>query len=151
MADKTNIGMGFDDEMQSENIIINKIIDKPAKRAPYAIWDVRGTEYRLKLTAADITKLEQKYGRNLLLYLTEDGIPAVADMLTVIQASMRLYNHGMTFLAVQSLYDSFVEDGGDQNKLFGDVILPLLSVSGFFTRSQMEMLTQEMKDMDTNL
>ena len=147
MTDNT-IAMGFDDEMQGTAV---KTPDKPVKRAPYAIWEVAGKEYKLKLTAADITKLEQKYRRNLLLYLTDDGIPAIADMLTVIQASMRLYNHGMTFLDVQTLYDSYVDGGGDQNALMAEVLMPLLSVSGFFTQSQMEILDKEMRDLSTNL
>ena len=147
MTDNT-IAMGFDEEMQEEKTAIK---NKPAKRAPYAIWEVAGKEYKLKLTAADITKLEQKYRRNLLLYLTDDGIPAIADMLTVIQASMRLYNHGMTFLDVQSLYDSYVDEGGDQTALMADVLMPLLMVSGFFTQSQAEILNKEMEDLNTNL
>ena len=147
MTDNT-IAMGFDDEMQETAV---KVPDKPVKRAPYAIWEVAGKEYKLKLTAADITKLEQKYRRNLLLYLTDDGIPAIADMLTVIQASMRLYNHGMTFLDVQALYDSYIDEGGDQNALMADVLMPLLMVSGFFTQSQAEILNKEMKDLNTNL
>ena len=144
---------GFDDEMQV-------VQDTPAveitttirpKRRPYASWDVSGNEYKLKLTAQDITKLEQKYRRNLLLYLTDDGIPAVADMLTVIQAAMRTYHHGMSFLSVQELFDKYVEDGGDQSSLMAEVLMPLLSVSGFFTPSQEETLTAELKNLDTNL
>ena len=143
---------GFDDEMQSEPTQVSNAVELPkARRAPYAVWTVDGHEYKLKLTAVDITKLEQRYRRNLLLYLTDDGIPAIADMLTVIQAAMRLYNHGMTFLNVQNIYDKYVDEGGDQNKLLAEVLMPLLSVSGFFTQSQAETLAQEMKDLDTSL
>lgn len=151
MTDNKNIAMGFDAEMQMEELGPQTEPDKPAKRAPYSVWRVGGREYKLKLTAVDITKLEQKYRRNLLTYLMDDGIPAIADMLTVIQAAMRLYSHGMTFLDVQKLYDSFIEEGGDQNALFADVLLPLLSVSGFFTPNQAEAVGREMKDLDTNL
>ena len=86
---------GFDEEMVTSEAPTeqeNTIAFPKSKRAPYVIWSVSGQEFKLKLTAIDITKLEQRYRRNLLLYLTDDGIPAVADMLTVIQASMRLYN-----------------------------------------------------------
>ena len=148
-----NIGMGFDEEMTTEQTAeapANVIEFKP-KRAPYSAWTVGGKEYKLRLTAADIGKLEQRYRRNLLLYLTDDGIPALADMLTVIQAAMRTYHHGMTFLAVQSLYDEYVDSGGDQNSLMADVLMPLLGVSGFFTQNQVEILAQEMKSLDTNL
>ena len=148
----TDIDMtkGFDDELQAEEP--QEMIPKKAaaKRQPYAVWEICGVEYKLKLTAADIVKLEQRYRRNLLLYLTDDGIPAIADMLTVVQAAMRLYHHGMTFLAVQGLYDTYIEEGGDQTSFMADVLMPLLEVSGFFTQSQAEQLTQGMQELSTN-
>lgn len=153
MNDNIDFTQGFDTEMMKEEAQAmpeNTVEFKP-KRAPYAIWRVNGKEYKLRLTAVDISKLEQRYRRNLLIYLTDDGIPAVADMLTVIQAAMRTYHHGMTFLAVQGLFDAYVDEGGNQNKLMADVIMPLLAVSGFFTPSQEEVLTQEMKDIDSNI
>ena len=154
MANDIDYTKGFDEEMITDTApapLPENVVELKPKRAPYATWTVGGTEYKLRLTAVDISKLEQKYRRNLLLALTDDGIPPVADMLTVIQASMRTYHHGMTFLTVQSLYDQYVDEGGDQNNLMVDVILPLLSVSGFFTQSQAEMLAQEMKDIDSNI
>ena len=98
-----------------------------------------------------ICKLEQKYDKNLLLLITEEGIPPISVMLTVIQAAMQVYEHGITFVKVQDIYDRYVDEGGDQNKLMSDVIMPLLGVSGFFTKSQMEVLTNEMKDMENDL
>ena len=148
-----NIAMGFDEEMlKDEAAVVTEVRagSKP-KRAPYTIWEVGGAEYKLRLTTVDISKLEQKYRRNLLIYLLDDDIPAVSDMLTVIQAAMRTYHHGMTFLNVQGLYDQYVNEGGDQNKLMGDVLMPLLAVSGFFTQSQEEILTQEIKNLDSSL
>lgn len=141
---------GFDEEMVTADTPVSAVEEKP-RRAPYSVWKVGGVEYKLRLTAVNISKLEQRYRRNLLLYLTDDGLPAVADMLTVIQAAMSTHHHGMTFLKVQELYDSYIDGGGDQNKLFAEVLMPLLSVSGFFTQSQSEMLTQEMKDLDSNI
>lgn len=154
MTDNIDFTKGFDAEMAIDEpqakMPENAVEFKP-KRAPFATWTVGGKEYRLRLTAVDISKLEQRYRRNLLLYLTDDGLPAVADMLTVIQAAMRTYQHGMTFLAVQGLYDKYIDEGGDQNNLMAEVLMPLLAVSGFFTPSQEEMLAQEMKDLDTNM
>lgn len=148
MNDNVNIALGFDDEMMETD---HTEATKPARRAPYATWEVGGTEYKLKLTAEDIGNLERKYKRNLLIYLTDDGIPAIADMLTVIQAAMRTYHHGMTFLKVQSLYDTYVDEGGYQNELMTDVLIPLLEVSGFFTPNQAETLRREMKDINLNI
>lgn len=157
MTNDIDYTKGFDEEMvsDSQEKASGKVLEfEPAskpKRAPYAGWVVNHTEYKLKLTALDISKLEQRYRRNLLVYLTEDGLPAVSDMLTVIQAAMRFYHHGMTFLRVQELYDAYVAEGGDQTKLMGEVLMPLLSVSGFFTETQAEALAQEMQNLDTSI
>ena len=142
---------GFDEEIVAEKTAIENTAPKKTKRAPYATWVVGNNEYKMRLTAADISKLEARYRRNLLLYLTDDGIPPIADMLTVIQASMRSFHHGMTFTAVQGLYDEYVDEGGDQNKLMAEVLMPLLAVSGFFTPAQAEMLAEEMKDLNSNI
>lgn len=142
---------GFDAEMTEEPKEPENIIEFKPKRLPYAIWNVGDKEYKLRLAAQDITKLEQKYRRNLLLYLTDDGIPPVADMLTVIQAAMRTHHHGMKYLDVQRLFDEYVDEGGDQTNLMADVLMPLLSVSGFFTQDQAETITEDLKNLDTNI
>ena len=36
------------------------------KRSPFAIWEVGGKEYKLKLNTATITQLEAKYKTNLM-------------------------------------------------------------------------------------
>ena len=149
MDDKT---LGFDEEMMEETEKTENLVDfKKPKRRPFVVWQIGNEDYKLKLTASVITKLEQRFKRNLLLYLTEDGIPAVADMLTTIQAALQQYHHGMTFLKVQAMYDQYVDEGGDQNKLLAEVLMPLLAVSGFFTQSQAETLTEELKNLDTDI
>ena len=138
------------DEKKEEKVV--DITSAPKmKRKPFINWCVDDKDYRLKLTSSMICKLEQKYDKNLLLLITEEGIPPISVMLTVIQAAMQVYEHGITFVKVQDIYDKYVDEGGDQNKLMSDVIMPLLGVSGFFTKSQMEVLTNEMKDMENDL
>lgn len=126
-------------------------ITKPAtdKRARFVLWEVQdGEAYKLKLSSAAICKLEGKFKKNLLLVLTEPGVPAVSVMLTVIQAATLQYHHGLKFRKIQEAYDRYVSAGGDQMKLMTDIIMPLMGVSGFFTADQMEDLTEE---MNTNL
>ena len=149
-----NFEQGFDEEMGTEESKTSPIIDitqeKP-KRLPFAVWTVGKQDYKLKLRASEICKLEQKFRANLLMVITEDGLPPVATMLTVVQAAMVTYHHGMTYTAVQSIYDQYIEDGGDQTKLMTDVIMPLMSVSGFFTQTQAKVLEEEMQHMDSVL
>ena len=79
---------GFDEAIEAETNV-TPIEAGAKKRAPYATWEVGGEEYKLKLTASAITKLEQRYKRNLLLMVTEEGLPPVSVMLTVFQAAIQ--------------------------------------------------------------
>lgn len=147
------IGLGLDEELEQETEQTQPDIlafeqTKP-KRAPYIMWDTGKAKYKLKLTAVAISKVEQRFKRNLLSVVTDDGIPPVTTMLTIIQAAMLQFHHNMTFLRVQNAFDDYVANGGDQMKLLSDTIMPLLGVSGFFTDSQMEILTEEMKEADS--
>lgn len=113
-------------------------------RKPFVPWVVDGTEYRLKLTANAIVKLENKYGQNVLSIISpEEGLPPVGTLLTVIQASMEKFEHGLSFSTVTDIYDKYVEDGGDMTTLMDDVILPLLSNGGFFTKEMDQEMIQD--------
>ena len=68
-------------------------------------------------------------------------------MLTVLQAAMTPWEHGIKYKDVQSAFDKYVEDGGTQLTLFSDVIMQILMVSGFFTENQREDLTEKMEDV----
>lgn len=147
------IGLGLDEELeQGVDEPKNDVFDitaRRAKRPPFITWDTGAEQYKLKLTASAIAKVEQRFKKNLLAVVTDDGIPPVTTMLTIIQAAMLQYHHGMTFQRVQNAYDAYVESGGNQTKLLSETIMPLLGISGFFTDSQMEILTEEMKEADS--
>ena len=142
---------GFDEVVMEEAAKQDNIVPMSGQRVPYASWTVDGVEYKLKLTASVIVKLEQRYKRNLLLLVTEDGLPPISVMLTVIQAGLQQHHHGITYAKVQELYDCYIDEGGDQQALMADIMLPLLAVSGFFTQAQAEAMSKEMKEIDSNL
>jgi len=128
---------GLNEEMRDEKTETKKIT-----RKPYVPWFVGDTEYRLKLTTNAIVKLENKYGSNILSIVSpEEGLPPIGSLLTVIQASMEKFEHGLSFSNVTDIYDKYVEDGGDMTTLMEEVIMPLLSNGGFFTQE----MDQEME------
>lgn len=156
MSDITS--QGFDDAMEEVTAAepavtptMGIVEDEQPKRKPFALWTVGNKDYRLKLRTGEVCKLEQKFNKNLLLFITGDGLPPLSVMLTVIQAGMVAFHHGITFRKVQDIYDEYVEEGGDQTKLLSEVLMPLMGVSGFFTNTQMDILTEEMKDLDSTL
>jgi hypothetical protein len=138
--------MGFDEALE-ETTEKSETKKASPRRRPFAIWTVDGEDYKLRLTGAAIAKLEGQYKRNLLSVLTDD-MPPLAVMLTVIQAAMQQYHHGMKFSKVTELYDNYVNEGGDQTTLYIDIVMDLLEVSGFFTTNQAETLKAEMEVLD---
>jgi len=118
---------------------------KPARR-PFHTWDVAGREYRLKLKASTIGKLENKYRRNILSVVMGDETPPLSVMLTIIQAAMEPWEHGVSYQDVQKLYDRWTEEGGSQMELFVKVIIPTMTVSGFFTEKQSADLMESLEE-----
>ena len=141
---------GFDEVKESEEEKTEDIKEKKAVRKPYSIWEIgKVRQLHLKLTTSAICKLEDKYRRNLLQVITSDDIPPLAIMLTIIQAAARKSHHKIVdFKKVQNLYDEYVENGGSRIKLLSSVIMPILSVSGFFTQNQMEEIQEKMEDAE---
>lgn len=131
-----NLG-GFDEEIRDEEVTEKKVVDlteERKKRKPFHYWTVGGREYRLKLKASTIGKLENKYQKNILNMI--DDMPTLSVMLTIIQAAMEPWEHGIDYVDVQKLYDKWTEEDGNQTDLFSKVIIPIMAVSGFFPEKQ---------------
>ena len=77
-----------------------------------------------------IEKLENKYKCNIM-HLVDD-MPALSVMLTIIQAAMLPWEHGVKYDDILNLFDKYVEEGGSQIDLYKNVVIPTLAVSGFF-------------------
>ena len=64
-----NLTMGLDDiaeDITEEKPGLEAVNEtQQIKRKPFVLWTVAGIDYKLKLTASSICKLEQKYKRNL--------------------------------------------------------------------------------------
>lgn len=121
------------------------------KRNPFFFWEVNGTSHKLKLQTGMISKLENKYRRNLLNIVSDDGIPPLSVMLTIVQAALTPWEHGITYQGVEKLYDLWVErDGGSQTDLLSKIVIPTMAVSGFFTPEQTESIMKSLEEA-TNL
>ncbi len=124
---------GLDEEVkgQEEETKVVDLDEKKKERKPFHYWNVGGKDYRLKLRASNIEKLETKYKCNIM-HLVDD-MPTLSTMLTIIQAAMLEWEHGIKYEKVQKLYDKYTEEGGNQIDLYKNVVIPTLAVSGFFT------------------
>lgn len=138
-----NLGGLENEEVKEET---EATFEEKKNKLPWHIWEVNGNEYKLKLSTSNILKLENKYRCNITTLVMNDGIPPLSVMLTIINAAMLPYHHKISYQDVQKIYDKWTDEGGNQQLLYGKVILPIMAVSGFFTESQMQALNQAIEE-----
>jgi hypothetical protein len=121
---------------------------KPAHR-PYAVWNVDGKTYKLKLTTSAIMELESRYKVNLLTLtsMSDDGLPAISIMLDIAFAAVKKYHASITRKDMPKLFDAYIEEGGSQLSFYTDVFMPIFAVSGFFTKEAAEELQSKMEEI----
>lgn len=114
------------------------------KRMPWAIWEVGGREFKLKLNTPEILELEKKYKTNLMNIMGsgEGGMPALTVMLDITHAAMKAFEHGITKQNVIELFGKYEAEGGSQLEFYTKVYMNIFAVSGFFSNS----LTEQMQD-----
>lgn len=112
----------------------NKVIEMP-KRKPFALWEVGGQSYKLKLKTSAIVELESKYKTNLMNIMGsgQGGMPALSVMLDVAHAAMKDWNHGITKNGVMDIFNRYIEEGGSQLSFYMTVYMEIFTVSGFFS------------------
>lgn len=115
----------------------------------YVPWMVGGEEYKLRLTSGVITKLEAKFKDSLLNVVLDKGIPPVSTVITILQAGLQKYHHGLKVEAVGDLYDDYIAEGHTQIDLLSEVLLPLMGDAGFFTQAQLRMMQTEILTEET--
>lgn len=105
------------------------------KRKPFALWEVGGQSYKLKLKTSAIVELESKYKSNLMNIMGsgQGGMPALSVMLDVAHAAMKDWNHGITKNGVMDIFNRYIEEGGSQLSFYMTVYMEIFTVSGFFS------------------
>ena len=112
----------------------SKVVEMP-KRKPFALWEVGGQSYKLKLKTSAIVELESKYKTNLMNIMGsgQGGMPALSVMLDVAHAAMKYWNHGITKNGVMDIFNRYIEEGGSQLSFYMTVYMEIFTVSGFFS------------------
>lgn len=138
-----NTATTFPDASSSEN-------DK--KKEFFAVWPVGGQNWRLKLTTAGQMELEKLYKRNVFSLMGDaDNLPTLTTMLQVTHAAMKPWHHGIKLKNVQELYEKYLSEGGSMLQFYVDVYMKIYAVSGFFSSSMEEDLTDAMEKMSEEM
>lgn len=142
----------FDNEQEPEqDNVLN--FEKKTEKRPFAIWEVKGKEYKLKLSTPRIIELEKKYKTNLMNIMGADkgGMPALAVMLDVAHAAMRDYVHGVKEADMAVLFDKYLDDGGSQLNFYTEIYMNIFAVSGFFSTSLTEKVQETLEEVKESL
>lgn len=149
--DNKELDFGLDEEaVENTEETKEKVVSLEEKkvRKPWVDWDVGGRTYKLILSTTNIMKVEEKYRTNIVNLISVDGLPRLSVMLTIVQAAMLEYQHGIRSDKVTEIYEQYLREGGSQTDLLSDVIIPVMSVSGFFTEAQAAVMENKMDGMD---
>lgn len=112
-------------------------MSESAEKKRFAIWNVNGTEYQLKLGSAAIVALEEQLGYSLISVISS-GIPKLKDMLSITYGAMKAMQPEIKLTDVWNLFDEYVEAGGSQTEFLATTFMDIYKVSGFFTGKQTE-------------
>lgn len=137
---------GLDAELGITEEKVTEISEVRPKRRFFHIWTVRGEDYKLKLNVHMIGELEKKYRTNILNLVSDDGLPPLSTMLTIIQAAAAPWNHKISYEKIKKMYEFWCDDGGNQIDLLSKVVMPVLVVSGFFTEEQGNAIMAELEN-----
>ncbi len=148
--DNKELDFGLDEETVETVEETDKVVsmEEKKKRKPWFDWEVGENTYKLVLTTTNIMKVEEKYRTNIVNLVSVDGLPRLSVMLTIVQAAMLQYQHGIRSDKVAAIYEQYLREGGSQTDLLSDVILPTMTVSGFFTEAQAAVMENKMDGMD---
>lgn len=107
----------------------------------YTTITIDGVDYKARLNAKACVDLEKKLGTNplnIFAKIADNGnIPDLGVLITMLQASLTAYNHGITMDKTYELYDKFVDEGHTLMDLV-PILLDVFKVSGFFKEETIE-------------
>ncbi len=139
-------------ENTQENTKVVSMSQKDSLRSQFAEWVVKGESMKLKLTTPNVQDMEKKYRKNLISLMgDEDNLPPLTTMLQMIHAAAIPWNHGIRLKDIENRFDSYLEEGGTQLSLYVDVYLQIFMVSGFFSKTLVEDMTDSLQDMQQKM
>ena len=120
--------------------------EKKPLRPAFALWEVDGTTYRMKLSTQDVVELESRYKTNLMNIMgSGDAVmPALKVMLDVAHKALSGYHHGIKQETMYQLFNKYIDEGGSQLKFYMEVYMKIFAASGFFSESQAESMSKMM-------
>ena len=91
-------------------------------------------EYKLRLNIRNTVALEKVLGCNpLSIFGNGDRLPTITEMTAVLHASLQQYQHNISLLDAQDIFENWLEDGNTPTD-FISVIIEIYKVSGIISK-----------------
>lgn len=96
----------------------------------YYDFEAGNKTYKLRINTRNIIQLEKALGCNPLgIFGDGETVPTITVMVTVLQAALQQYHHGITLNDAYDIFDDYIADGNTAIN-FVNVILEIYKVSG---------------------
>lgn len=96
----------------------------------YIDFNVADKVYKLRLNIRNTVALEKQLGCNpLTIFGNGDTMPTITTMVQILHASLQQYNHGITFMDAENIFEEWLSDGHAITD-FLTIIIDIYRVSG---------------------
>ena len=96
----------------------------------YIDFEAGNKAYKLRLNIRNTVALEKQLGCNpLTIFGTGDTLPTITQMVQVLHASLQQYQHGISFLDAENIFEEWLADGNSVTD-FLSIIIDIYKTSG---------------------
>lgn len=104
----------------------------------YIDFNAGNKDYKLRLNIRNTVALEKQLGMNpISIFGTGDTMPTITQMVQILHASLQQYNHGISFMDAQDIFEEWLADGNAITD-FLTVIIDIYKVSGIIGNGDTE-------------
>lgn len=96
----------------------------------YIDFNAGNKAYKLRLNIRNTVALEKQLGCNpLTIFGTGDTMPTITQMVYILHASLQQYQHGITFMDAETIFEEWLADGNAVTD-FLTIIIDIYRASG---------------------
>lgn len=100
----------------------------------YTEFKAGNSDYKLRLSIRNTVALEKVLGCNpLAIFGNGDRLPTITEMTAILHASLQAYQHNISLLDAQDIYEKWLEDGNTPTDFIA-VIIDIYRVSGIIAK-----------------
>ena len=96
----------------------------------YIDFNAGDKAYKLRLNIRNTVALEKQLGVNpLMIFGTGETMPTITQMVQVLHASLQQYQHGISFVDAENIFEEWLNDGNAITD-FLTIIIDIYKASG---------------------